>query len=475
MDFILFLERRWHRFEVLWALLIATALSLTFVILDAVGVISGELKTYSPYFYLGPIATSLISIYWWQTHRIPRNLPEKIGFLISLKTEDVRESIAIRRDFGHEVTSLLSSHPIHVMQLGPPHVDRIKDRNTAFEYSNKCLAHFHIFGDVRKRRIEGKEVYALRLEGMIRHAPTTADNQSGLSQEMTEVLPLRVNLPLENDLGGFEFTSVWMAESAKFVIATAALLSNDPFLAIQLLEELNASKKLLEKKLKKSPAGGIKRVLKKLPTRLASAYQMASRVQFTKWRETRDLSDLQLSWEHIQKYNAFEKNTQIFFTVQAIWLFVSKRDISGALKSILTCVTKNIADPTWRFSAAFLEAYRGNEGKALEYYKTAIEFGGKHDLFFEIEEFISWALNEEPDHYQLHFCLGYINYATKGDLISAKNELEMFLKKRINEDFPKFAQNAKNILADIEQQIKEAPLKGSGSQLKGPGSNSSPS
>lgn len=384
-EFMHYLERYWHRLETLWVILILTILGLGLLILDINELVPGDLKSFSDYLYPLSLLGIPVSMYWWFSHSVTKTPLDKIGFLVSIKSECIQESIAIKRDFGNEIVKLLRDTPIHVIQLSLPYVNKVIDYESALKYSNKCRAHFHIYGDIRKRRIKNKEVYALRLEGMVRHAPTSLDNQRGLSKEMKEILPLNIDLPLEDDLRGFEFTSAWMAESTKYVIATAAMLSGDNDLAIHLLEELNSSKKLLERKLKKSPATGVRTLLMKLPERLAKAYLLASQAQHLKWRETRDISDLKQGWNHIQKCNNLIKNSLNFYVYEAIWRFVSQRDLSGSLKSIMSCVALNISDPTWRYSAAFLESYRGNEGKALQFYETAIDFGVRSELFLRLK------------------------------------------------------------------------------------------
>lgn len=57
----------------------------------------------------------------------------------------------------------------------------------------------------------------------------------------------------------------------------------------------------------------------------------------------------------------------------------------------------------------------------------------------------------EPEHYQLNFCLGYINYKAKGDLDRAEQDMKIFLHQRSNSQFPKFALAAENILSEISK------------------------
>lgn len=451
MSELLFLaERYWHRFETFFLLLFAVLVGVVIFTLNLAGVLTTDIKNFTWYSYGMVLLASVAAVYWRYTHRLPECSRNKVGFLVSIRSEYAQEGRVIKRDFGQEISTRLKETPIQVMQLMSPHVERVIDAGSALKYSNKCRAHFHIYGDVRKRRVKNKEVYALRLEGMVRHAPTSEAIRRNLSNEMTEVLPLKVNLSLEDDLTGFEFTSVWMAESAKYVIATAAMLSEDYGLAIDLLEDLYASRRLLEKKLKSAPAAGWKKLLKKLPERLAHAHFLASRAQHMKWRETHALPDLQLGWSHMRRSNDLAKNPQSFNLYQAIWLFVSTRDVTGSLKSIMACVSQNIADPTWRYSAGFLEAYRGNEEKALQHYDAAMSFEAKPDLFFEIEEFIAWILSLEPERYQMHFCLGFINYKAKGDLMTAKQDFGLFMQKSKDGEFTNFRTRAESILNETK-------------------------
>jgi len=469
MDLFSLLERYWNRFETVFLLLALALVSVVLFALGLAGFWGADFNNFRWYFLGAGLLAAVASAYWWYTHRLPQCPTDKVGFLVSIRSEHAHESMVIKRDFGQEIATRLKQAPIQVMQLMSPHVERVVDHDSAFKYSNKCRAHFHIFGDVRKRRVKNKEVYALRLDGMVRHAPASDKVRRDLSHEMTEVLPLNRNLPLEDDLAGFEFTSVWMAESAKYVIATAAMLSNDYSLAIDLLESLYASRRALEQRLNSAPAAGWKKLLKKLPERLAHAHFLAARADHAKWRETHVLSDLQSGWEHTKRSHALARNSKNYNLYQGIWLFVSRRDVAGALKSIMACVSQNIADPTWRYSAAFLEAYCGNEEKALQHYDAAISFETNAGLVFEIEEFIAWVLSVEPEHYQMYFCLGFINYKAKGDVTAAKQDFELFLQKCKDGEFTKFKARAERILG--ETAPNSMPVERIGDRLELPGSS----
>ena len=58
------------------------------------------------------------------------------------------------------------------------------------------------------------------------------------------------------------------------------------------------------------------------------------------------------------------------------------------------------------------------------------------EISFELEEFIDWALANEPDKYQLHFCLGLINLKLKNDALTATKDFERFLTKLETDKYP---------------------------------------
>jgi len=53
----------------------------------------------------------------------------------------------------------------------------------------------------------------------------------------------------------------------------------------------------------------------------------------------------------------------------------------------------------------------------------------------QIEEFMCWLLEEEPQKYQLHYCLGFINWKIKGDKAQAIKDFEIFLSRGNKQEF----------------------------------------
>lgn len=374
---------------------------------------------------------------WIYTHRVPKIKLGNVGFTIAITGETENERAVVSSDFvsaSKEVLEGLGQNlPFQINELSRYHAEKIIDVETAQKYREKSGSHFLLFGTAKRRPIKGKDHYVLKLRGLVTHAPIPIEKSKLLAQEMHKVLPLEFRVACEDSLDGFEANSLWFAESAKFIIASAALLSGDFLLAKRLLENLKLSAGRLSRH-KKKP--GIQALFSLLPNRLASTYFALSQQHHFLWRETRDSLHLDEMKNYVDRFNEYEPGTAHYHVSTAIWMFVRKRDVEGARKEISKCVAKNVSDPTWRLNVAFLYAYSGDMKKAVEQYDTAFRLGQTPEISFELEEFIDWTLVNEPEKYQLHFCLGLINLKLKNDVLTAIRDFKTFLSKLEADKFP---------------------------------------
>lgn len=347
----------------------------------------------------------------------------------------------------------LPHQPFQIIELNEFFSELALGNESANEIRMRCKGHFLIFGDAVQRKERGKNLHVLKLQGIVCHAPISDNDQSALAREMGSVLPLRAAIPEEDELSGFEITSLQMAEATKYVIATAALLSRDYEFAIALLEELQHTKDKLNINSNVKP---IRKLIGLIPVRLADAYKFASIDSFVRWEKTRSNSDLQKSINWIAKFDKLNPNENLhILLVRAIGHFIFSRDIEAASKYISRCRAKYIAEPTWKYSAAFLEAYRNNLDKAKQLYDAAKPTESGYVMPFQIEGFIAWILDIEPQQKQLNFCLGYLNEIFKQDMISARQYYSNFLSPPCNEDFSKSAiEHAKKFMVAHKVEVR---------------------
>ena len=265
---------------------------------------------------------------------------------------------------------------------------------------------------------------------------------------MSNVLPLKLRVSCENDLSEFESASVCYSESAKYVIATAAILSNDFNLALELMKQLESSIKSLDKHRKTSPS--VATLISKIPQRLTNVYWLLAQQEYFLWRQNRGESHINLAKEYIEIFNKRVPNTLDYALLNSIWLFVVKKDSAGALKELKKCSTKHFQSPKWRYSVAFIHTLNGDLVNAEKNYEAAFLLDGSYETGFEIEEFIDWALTEHPDKYQLRYSMGLINLHLKKD-----NELAVIeFNKFIESDTPNLFPEAKQKAVEYIQRIR---------------------
>jgi tetratricopeptide (TPR) repeat protein len=362
---------------------------------------------------------------WHFVTRAPRARKNRIGIVVAISAETEEQRIRIQKDFVDALkTSLENSRDIlrfDFIVLPRWHAEKITDSDRATEYARKCRAHFLIFGTAKVRTLNKKESHVLNLRQLIIHRPIQTESSKKFSQEMSEVFSGRINIDRENDLIGLELASTWLAEAAKYFIGVAAFISGDLNLSKDVLEELRNSKNLA--KLKGIP--GVAKLRRLIPQRLADIYSARANRAHQKWRNTRSIDDLNDANTNVDEYNRILPDTYQYKLARALWLFVAKHDVAGAIRLLESC--RGESEATWCYSLAFLYAYQGKLDDAERQYKKAFTRPCEQSVFFEVEEFIEWVLGQEPDKFQLHYCIGLINLTAKGDRRRAVRDFESFI------------------------------------------------
>ena len=73
-------------------------------------------------------------------------------------------------------------------------------------------------------------------------------------------------------------------------------------------------------------------------------------------------------------------------------------------------------------------------------------------VLFQIEDSLCWTLENEPQRYHLHYCLGFFNWKAKGDRGQAINHFERFLQESNDSKFEKEKQLATQWIEDIKTE-----------------------
>lgn len=370
------------------------------------------------------IALSLF-VLWYYTTKVPKAPKNKVGFVLAIVFETEKQSAQLVNDFIFKLRELIYKSTLKTrysfILLPQYYAQKIITEAEAYHYLNISKSQFMIYGKSRIRKIQGVEQHVLNMEGIVRHKPIPQDIGRHFSLEFSELFPRKLLISFENDLFSFEFTAELVNLVAMYVIGIASHLSGDVEYSHSLFLEL-------EQKIKniKTNFPVILKIKRRLPIRLAEINLTNARFLHEEWRQTRNLDCLAEMKYFLDKILELSPGDYNAHLLRAIYYFVYEHDVHNAINELRKC--KNIDDATWRYSLAFLYAYSGDMTKSIRMYKSAFRHSCDIKVPFEVEEFICWLLEKEPDKVQLHLCLGLLNYFAKGDIARALQDLEKFLE-----------------------------------------------
>lgn len=394
----------------------------------------------------------LISIIWALYRRLPKNRKGKLGLLVAISIDNIKQRGIITDDFLFHLRDLLqkskAKYPFHLIVMPQYYAAKISGIDEAQYFLYKSKSHFMIYGRGRIRDFDGKEQHILNLEGIVRHRPIFDEISNSFASEFSELFPRRLIIARENDLFSFEVTADWVRFVAMYIIGIASLLSGDLDYSRTLFEELN--RRLINIKIN-LPA--IIKIKQRLPSRLAEVYLQQARNYYNYWRKTHSIETLEEVKILVDKLKSVSPNNYNACLLSAVCYFIDNRDIANAKKEIRKC--SNIKDGTWMYSSAFLYAYTDDLKKALRMYKRAFAHPVESHVVFEIEEFICWVIEKEPDKIQLYFCLGLLNYHGKGDNASALRDFIKFLEINSDDRFAEEKRMSEEYIEKIKREIKD--------------------
>ena len=313
---------------------------------------------------------------------------------------------------------------------------------------SRTKSHFLIFGRVRLRVLGGKECHILELDGIVAHKPLPKEISDQIAKEFGELFPRRLQISTENDLLSLNFTSDWTECVAKYIIGIASACSSDINYAEQLYRDV-------EKKLEnlKTDFPIFAKLKERLPIRFSEIYIAKSKVYLNVWRKNKDKEAHSQFIFNLNKISDDLADSYSVLLLRSIEAFLDGRRIKDAIEHTKKC--KRYDDPIWHFNLAFLRAYEGKLIKTIQQYRICANYDVSPATLSEVEDFMVWILEEEPEKYQYHYCLGFFNWKIKGDLYQAINDLGEFLENIRHGEFVKEKELAQKWISEIKEQIVE--------------------
>src|SRR3989344_2256879 len=135
-----------------------------------------DLKRLSPSEWWASALLPLIFIVvWYISNKVPKTATGKIGFVIALSAETPEEHDVIQADFVRSLQDALAdthedgAPEFQFILLPARHAKQISGPDSATRYIRLCRANLLVFGDARIRKLDGKDVHALRINQLVVH------------------------------------------------------------------------------------------------------------------------------------------------------------------------------------------------------------------------------------------------------------------------------------------------------------------
>jgi len=397
--------------------------------------------------------TAIISIVvWFYSNRIPKTPKGKVGFVVCIQCPNEEEEKIIREDFVKTLRKLLKGGKLgrtfHFIEI-PKHISQsINDIDDAYTLRSRTKSHFLIFGRVRLRVLGGKECHIIELDGIVSPKPLAKEISDKLAKEFGELFPRQLQISTENDLLSLNFTSDWTECVAKYIIGIASACSSD----INYAENLYSD---VENKLKaiKTDFPIFAKLKERLPMRFSELYIARSRAYLKAWLKNKDKESFSQFTLNLSKISNNLDDSYDVLLLRSIEAFLDGRRIKDAIDYTKKC--SRYDDPIWHFNLAFLRAYENDLKKSNRQYRICENYDVSPVTLSEVEDFMVWVLEEEPDKYQYHYCLGFFNWKIKGDLLQSVKDFKKFLSSVKRGEFSKEKDLAQTWISEIEKQIVE--------------------
>jgi len=390
-------------------------------------------------------------IIWFLLIRIPKNKRNHVGFVVAMTSETEDQYDKITNDFILALRDLLSneslSRPFNFIILPRHHAHKITSVADARKYLYATRSHFILYGRTKSRKINKENRHVILLNGVVLHSPISPDIGKVFSKEFTELFPSKLIISEENDLFSFEITSELISYVSLYIIGIASFVSFDVDYSQYIFEKLEDKLQTVSINL---PA--IIKLKHRLPDCLVEVYIRKTQLAYDAFRQDKrpeHLDEMKANLDNIQSKRNYHYGCNLFLS---IYYFYKEKNIDKAISILRKCKKEN--DPLWRYNLAFIYSYIADMKRASQYYWTAFKYMQfPLNKILEIEEFIYWVLQDEPDKIQLHYCLGLINFSAKRDYSRALLDFERFLSNVNVEDFPSQVAKANEYIQSCRERI----------------------
>jgi len=391
-------------------------------------------------------------LFWLKNkHNLPRNNKNTVGIIICIKTENDKQKIRLKNDLvkrlvelikGNQLDSkiniiLLNNHQAEKIgkilekytiandKIKRGELDKIPKEIKDWQKLQKVIrGHFYIWGDIKERQdIDNK--YFLDLEALTVHIPVNFNISQKIKEEFLNAWYKKVYFQEKLEFKGFIITADLIYIAVKYITGISALISRDPFLALELHEKLVID---LEKFQPKPP--NIIIIQRKLTELMAEECLIISRLFFNDTEP-----NLTESKKYLDKSFKILPNHYGGYLFKAILEFLVENDAKKSLATINVAKYYSNNDNICLYNEGFLLMYLEEFEKAIYVYKKIIKGKYKGELL-TVEEVCNFNINylkTNPKNIQSLFIIGLLKYKKQFNYPEALLYFENFLEQAKNQ------------------------------------------
>jgi tetratricopeptide (TPR) repeat protein len=406
-----------------------------------IGIWSFSQAPYDLKLVISLIACYLYSIIWAKYRFIfPRNEHHetKIGIVFAVEVENNSQKIRLNNDFLTKFNDLLSKNNlksiVEVICLNEFQSKKVKpvlnnyqeaemrgkkkskEINDFKKLNKEMKSHFFIWGNIKEREA-GDPSYVFDLNALVVHRQEKEGAKQEVKKAFINSWYKRILFKKSWELFGFELSANMTFLSALYVIGIAALVSDDPFLALRLHKQLL---KNLESSIEEVPK--FIKVKQEVESLISEENFLIAQIHYF----AKDTGKANNSLIEAFKGGKSHYEHYLFESI----LKFEADDLDAALESIGKA-ERCAKNSTWRYNKAFLLMVKGNYAGAWSIYRKLgnSSFGGEENVLKQIISYIKQYLKENPDKIQFHFVIGFLYYKKFKKYNLAIKEFKFFLKK----------------------------------------------
>jgi len=402
-------------------------------------------------------------IWFYIKNKFPKNKKGKVGILIAIETENMKQKTRIKKDLIQGIEELLLKENLinlfniivtndyqtkRIIAYIAPYISRMnqikQDRNIIINKKNKpseyliwekiekkVRAHLYIYGEVIERQdIENK--YFIKFGALIKHKSVGAEISNNFSKEISLLLSEQISFYEKLEFRGFKWTTELLYLAIKYIVGVAAFISGDIKTSYLLHNELNKQLQYIN-----PPIRNINMILRNLRKWQGTELLLLSKYEYS------------INKDNGKAINLLTKASNILPNDYSILIFKSylafdlERNSPKSLNLLDEAKKYSKNNYVWLYNRAFILMYDGNFEKGFEDYENISSLNSIDENII-VNECIDYDIAlyaKEPHKKQCLFMIAYLSYQKLKNYDKCLEYFELFINETDKKEEFSFLRN----------------------------------